>query len=234
METKLLNAIQEAVLNSNRASEAHIDGNISIIGDIPAYLANYNRIKVNIAEILNLAETKGASRKVATVKTDLRTRLNDTVLQFAGVVETFADDINDLQLRDDMKLSFSQVKRMRDDEIAPFCQFIHDRAQPHATALKDYNIQAADFTALQTLTSDYSAEAPQPRTKISQRKAVNAQIVALFKDNDKCFKKLDNQMKKLKTAHPVFVEVYFNTRLIIDTSSKPKPEEPENANNPPA
>lgn len=234
METKLLNATQEAMLNSNRASEAHIDGNISNISNIPAYLANYNQIKANIAEIISLAETKGASRKVASLKTDLRTRLNDTILQFAGVVETFADDINDLQLCDDMKITLSQVKRMRDDEIAPFCQFIHDRAQSHAAALKDYNIQNADFTALQTLITEYAAEAPQPRTKISQRKAVNAQIADLFKDNAKRFKKLDKQMEKLKAANPVFVETYFNTRLIIDTTSKPKPEETENVNNPPA
>ena len=234
MQTKLLTAIQEAVLNSNRASEAHIDANISIISGIPAYLANYNQIKANIAEIISLAETKGASRKVASLKTDLRKRLNDAILQFAGVVETFADDTGDLQLRDDMKIGLSQVKRMRDDEFAPFCQYIHDRAQPHATALRDYNIQAADFTALQTLITEYATEVPQPRTKISQRKTVNAQIVELFKDNAKRFKKLDKQMEKLKAAHPIIVETYFNTRLVIDTTSKPTPEDPENGNTPPA
>ncbi|MGC2235693.1 MAG: hypothetical protein WA584_06005 [Pyrinomonadaceae bacterium] len=222
MAAKLLNATQEAVLNSNRATESHVDENISIISGIAAFITNYNGIKTNIAGILEFANLKGASRTVALRKNDLRERLGNEVLKFAGVVETFADDTSDLQLLDDMKIKPSQLERIRDDELAPLCQFIHDRAQPHAAALKDYNIQAADFTALQTLISDYSAEVPKPRTIISQRKTNNANIAVLFKDNEKRFKNLDKQIETLRVAHPDFVNTYFTTRNVVDPTPKSK------------
>ena len=225
MAKKLLTAIQEAELNASRATEAHLDENIQIINGIPAFLANFNGIKANNAAILENAETKGASLTTASRKADLRQRLSDKTITLAGLVQTFADDTNDFQLRDDMKITSSQLKRMRDDELAPFCQFIHHRADAHAASLKDYNLKTSDFDALQTLIDEYSAEAPKPRTAISQRKTTNAHLAALFADNRKRFKKLDKQIETLREDNPDFVRTYFSVRTVADPltiSKKPK------------
>jgi hypothetical protein len=212
MARKLLTAIQEAELNASRATEAHIDANIAIIDGIAAFLANFNGVKANNAAILEDAELKGASLTTTSRKADLRLRLCDKTVKLAGVVQTYADDTADFQLGDDMKITASQLKRMRDDEFAPFCRFINHRASEHRAALKDYNLSDADFTELQTLIDDYSAEAPKPRTAISQRKTTNANLAALFKDNRNRFKKLDKQIETLREAHPDFVRTYFSTR----------------------
>lgn len=225
MKRKLLTAIQEAELNASRSNEAHIDENITIIDGIPAILANFKGIKANNAAILAAAEAKGASLTTSSRKGNLRDSLCSETIKFAGVVETFADDTSDLQLRDDMKITLSQLKRMRDDELAPFCRFIYNRALPHAAALKDYNLTAAVFTALLTLIDDYAAEAPKPRTAVSQRKTTNANIAALFADNKKRYKKLDKQIETLRAANPDFVTTYFSNREAakpLTTPKKPK------------
>lgn len=222
MAKKLLTAIQEAELNSSRAVEAHIDENISVFRNTSAVLANYNQIKANNAAILDATETKGASLTTSSRKKDLRQRLSDKTLKLAGVVETFADDTKDFQLRDDMKVTPSQFLRMRDDELAPFCRFIHDRAFVHAAELANYNVEAADFTELQTLINEYAAESPKPRTAISQRKTTNANIAALFSDNKKRLKNLDKQIETFREGNPDFVETYFNARVIVDPPVKKK------------
>ena len=162
---------------------------------------------------------------------------SDKILTFAGVVETFADDTNDLQLRDDMHVTKTQLRHIRDDEFAPFCQFIHTRASAHAAALKDYNIQPADFTELQTLITEYQMESPKPRTTVSQRKTINANLVALFADNKRRYKNLDKQIKTLITQSPDFVNTYFNARKIYDPPTRPEDKEngnPEGGNNQPS
>jgi hypothetical protein len=232
MKKKLLNAKQEAELNSSRSTEQHIDENITVINTIPAILANFNGIKANNAAILDSAEAKGASLTTSSRKGSLKDSLCDETLKFAGVVETFADDTSDLQLRDDMRITLSQLKRMRDDELAPFCRFIYNRALPHANALKDYNLTPAVFTALLTLIDDYAAEAPKPRTAVSQRKTTNANIAALFADNKKRYKKLDKQIETLRPTHPDFVRTYFSNREVANPMTIPKiPKDAANKTN---
>lgn len=229
MIKKLLTAIQEAELNASRAVEAHIDTDINVIGNSAAVLANFNQIKANNAAIFDATEAKGASLTTSSRKNDIRSRLGSETVKLAGVVQTFADDTNDFQLRDDMKVTPSQLQRMRDDEIAPFCQFIYNRASEHTSALREYNLEAADFTRLQTLINEYTAESPKPRNAVSQRKTTNANIAALFADNRKRLKKLDKQIETFRDENPDFVETYFNARVIVDPPKK-KNKEPTIAN----
>jgi Carboxypeptidase regulatory-like domain len=217
MAQKQLTAKQEANLNSQRTSEKHIDDNISIIAAIPAFLATFNQIKTNIAAILDGAQSKSASLTgIAAGKTSLRETLSGKIAAIAGVIQTFADDTGNAQLRAEMNITPSRLKRTRDEEIAPLCQFVHDRANAHLAALADYNITAARLAEIQTLINNYSAEVPKPRAAVSSRKTTNANIASLFKENDKLFDKLDKQIETLREDHPDFVNTYFSTREIVD------------------
>lgn len=220
---KQLNARQEAKLNSFRATEQHVDENISFINQIPAFLATYNQIKGKIASVLDNAQLKSASLAgIAAGKSNSRQTLTTKTVAVAGVVYTYAADIGDQTLQAEMDINQSRLKRTRDDELAPLCQFVHDRAQTHLAALADYNINAAKLTALQTAIDNYKADTPRPRTAVSNRKTTNVNIKTTFKDLDQLFDRFDRQIESLTEDHPDFVRTYFSTREIIDPPTKAK------------
>lgn len=226
----LLNARQEAKLNSARATELHVDANIGIINRIPAFNTLYEQIKDKIAAIIETAQLKGGALSgIATGKSELRQALSAKTLAVSGVVYSYAADIADQTLKAEMDIKQSRLKRMRDDELAPFSRFVHDRANTHIGALAAYNITADDLTELQTAIANYSATVPQPRTAISNRKTINENLRTLFRELGDLFKRFDRQIESLRESHADFVNTYFSTREIIDPASKSNTEPPPNA-----
>jgi len=225
---KQLNARQEAKLNSTRATEQHVDENIGLINAIPAFLATYHKIKAKIALILDATQIKSASLAgIAAGKSDLRQIVSTKTVAIAGLVYTYAVDIHDPTLREEMKLNQSRLRRTRDDELAPLCQFVHDRAETHLAALDEYNIDARKLAALQTAIDDFKAETPKPRTAVSNRKTTNVNIIEAFRELDDLFDLFDRQIESLTEEHPDFVRTYFSTRQILDPPTKSKkPKEP--------
>ena len=220
---KLLTAIQEAKFNAARATEQHVDANLAVISGIPAFLALYNQIKAKIAAIGETAQLKGGSLSgIATGKSGLRQTLTAKTLVISGIVYTYAADIGDQTLKAEMDIKQSRLTRTRDEELAPLCQFVHDRAQTHRAALADYNITASDLTALQTAIDNYKADVPKPRTALSNRKTVNANIRTHFKELNDFFKRFDRQIESLTQINPNFVSTYFSTREIVDPPTKSK------------
>jgi hypothetical protein len=220
---KQLNAKQEAKLNSFRATERHVDGNITLINKIPAFLANYNKIKTNIAVVFNNAEEKSAALTGITAgKTNSRQIVSTKTVAIAGLVYTYAADIGDQTLRAEMNINQTRLKRTRDDELAPLCQFVHNRTAAHLAALVNYNITSDRLADLQTAIDNYSAETPKPRAAVSTRKTTNANIVATFKELDDLFDRFDRQVESLTEEHPDFVRTYFSTREIVGPAARSK------------
>lgn len=226
---KLLSAIQEAKLNAARATEQHVDENIAFINSIPAFLALYNQIKAKIAAISDAAGLKAGSLAGITIgKSDSRQTVIEKAQAIAGVVYSYAADIGDTALKGEMNILPSRFTRTRDDELAPLCQFVHDRAQEHLAALADYGITAARLADLQTAINNYAADVPKPRAAKSSRKTVNANIKQLFRELDDLFDRFDRQVESLRETQPDFVNTYFSNREIVDSATKSK----ESGNNP--
>jgi hypothetical protein len=225
MQVKPLTKKQEAKVNSFRATEAHVDANLSIIAVFAAFVATFNKIKANIAQIIDYAGQKTASiAGYAEGKGGVRENLCRLAAAIAGLVYSYADDTGNVVLRSEMDFNYTKIKRTRDDELAPVCQLIHDRAVAVPTeTLKDYNLNAAKLTEFQALIDQYKAEAPKPRVAVSTRKTTGLNINNIIKETDSLYEKLDRQIESLRTDHPDFVVTYFSTREIIDSASKPKP-----------
>lgn len=220
---KQLNKRQEAKLNSFRATETHVDENISVISGIVAFAANWNKIKEKIALLIANAQLKSASLLgIAAGKSNFREILTEKAAVTAGLIYTYAVDINNETLREEMNITPSRLRRTRDEELAPLCQMIHDRAQTHLDALRDYNFNQTKLTALQTAIDNYKTETPKPRTAVSTRKTTNINIATTFKDLDKLFAIFDKQIESLRDEHTDFVNTYFSNREIVDPPKKPK------------
>lgn len=245
MPRRTLTALQESELTSFRSSQTHVAANISIIEGIASFLANYNKIKNNITAIDAAVELKSATMTgiAAGKKTNRQTMSEQTVI-VAGLVRGYAEDTGNERLRAEMDIKPSRLTRTRDEEIAPLCQLVHDRAVSEIPAemLKDHNLSAEKLAALQTAIDNYRAEIASPRTALSTRKNTTAEIAALFEETKTLYTRFDAQILSLKADHPTFVNTYFHTREFFNPPTRPKPADTEEGstpategdNNPPA
>ena len=109
---------------------------------------------------------------------------------------------------------------MRDDQLAPSCNNIHDAANTNLVALAPYGITAAMLTSFNTLITNYSAAVPKPRNAASLRKTYATTLKNMFKEADDILKnQLDKTSVQFKAANLEFYTAYKNNRIIIDAAT---------------
>lgn len=230
-----INARQNAKLNSYRATEKHIEDNAVITSSTPAFQTAFNILKAKIAAIVNTAQQKsGALTGVAADKKAAKQNLCKLAATVAGAIYAYASANNNETLQQSMNLPVTALMRARDEAVAPLCQMIHDRAESDFDALKDYGIKPVHLTDLQTALADYFAKSINPRSAVSNRKTVNANLTVLFKEADEILKnQLDKLIELFREDHPDFVNTYFETRIIVDppTRERKSKTDTDNKNN---
>lgn len=227
-----INAKQNAKLNSFRATEKHIEDNASVISSTPAFQTAFNNLKAKIAAIVDTAQLKSGSLSgIASDKKTAKQNLCKLASTIAGAIYAYASATGNETLQQSMNLPVTTLMRTRDEAVAPLCQMIHDRAESDLENLKDYGIKSAHLTDLQTAIADYFAKSITPRSAVTNRKTVNANINALFKEADEILKnQLDKLIELFRDENPDFVNTYFSTRIIVDPPSRAKTPKPTGNN----
>lgn len=224
--SKELTAKQNSKLNMYRTTAQHVEEN-SAIAVSPAFQTAFNKFKANIAAIQTTAQQKSATLTgIAADKANAKKAVCQMAANIAGIVFAYAAASDNEILKQEMNLSVTTLARTRDEALVPRCQMIHAKAAANLTALGEYGIKSDQLDALQTAIDRYSATTANPRVALSNRKTVNVNLAAIFKENDAI---LNNQMDKIieiyRPAHPDFVNTYFEARIIVDPptiAKKPK------------
>jgi hypothetical protein len=216
-----MNARQDSKLKMYRAVEKHCENNSSVTVLTPAFQTALENFKAKIAAINNTAQQKDVVLKgVAADKSHCKQTLCQQAAEVAGIISAFASVTSNNTLKQEVNFSATALLQTRDDQLAARCQNIHAKGLENLTALADYGITVPTLENLQTAINDYIAEAPKPRTAVSERKTHTNNLAALFAEADDILK---NQMDKLvvtfKAAHPDFVKSYESNRLIISFGS---------------
>ena len=216
-----MNARQEAKLTMYRATEKHGDDNSTIIAAVPAFQTAFTNFKAKIAAIINTAQLKDTPLTGMVVdKSSFKQTLCEMTANIAGVIFAFASATNNQTLKQEVNFTLYKLLKTRDEQLAPRCQGIHARAIENKDALEDYGITNTKLTALQTAINNYAAETPKPRTALSQRKTLTANLRQLFKDTDAILtEQMDKLVSNFKAANPDFVTAYFSNRQIIDPAT---------------
>lgn len=219
-----MNARQEAKLNMYRAVEDQLDNNPTVVSAVPAFQNAFNKFKAKIAEIISTEQKKDVPLSgIVTTKTNTKKTLAQKTSEIAGIISAYASEIGDETLKAEVNFSATKFLQTRDDQLAPRCQNIHDKAAQLLPDLTDYPINAAALTDLQTAIDNYSSTTAKPRTAASHRKMLSDNLIKLFRETDAI---LVNQMDKLaaslKKTNPDFVAEYFSNREILDPPTKAK------------
>lgn len=228
-----MNAKQTAKLKMYQATEKHCDDNVSIIVLKPAFHTAFTNFKSKITAIINITQRGDVPLKgIALDKKALRETLCKTASEVARLVSAYASIMENNTLKQEVNFTLSTLKQTRDTQLVPRCQNIHDRAAANLVALDDYGVTTQLLGILQTAIDDYLAELPKPRTAISQRSTLNANLAALFTETDGILRdQMDNLVVAFKLEHPDFVKTYEANRSIVDLPTRS--EQPESESLPP-
>jgi hypothetical protein len=222
-----MEAVLESKLNMLRATEKGCDDNPTIVTLVPAFAASVTTFKSKIVLILAAVQkeklvTSGVTIDKATAKKAICTAGAEN----AALVFAMASATTNEVLKQVVNFSYSDLFAIKDDELAPAIQNIHDAAQTNLVALAPYGITAPSLAIFQSVIDIYEAKVPNPKNAASVKKAVRTNLKTLFRETDLILKEqMDKTIGAFKTAHPDFVLTYKANRVIIDakkTSAKLK------------
>lgn len=213
-----MKARQEAKVSMFRAIIQLCEANAAIVATILAFQNAFNAFKATVEQISGATQlTDVPLQGITADKGNRKQTLAQRAADIAGIVFAFASANSNLTLRQEVNFNFSKLMKTRDEELAPRCQNIHDKAQENLGALKDYGIEAAQLAEMQTLIDDYAAATPKPRTAVSHRKTQHANVNQLIKQADEILKdQMDKLVVNFRAANPDFVAQYESNRIIID------------------
>lgn len=203
--------------------DAILDANSALFASLAALVTAHTTLKAKIAAISSASEQQKTVTLGATPdKNFTREALRTTTVTNAGLLFAYAVSTNDIILQELSRLTYTDLKELKDDELAERAQTIHDNANTHIASLAPFGITAAVLTSYQTLIDSYEVKAPIPRAKTSEQVALTEQVKTLIKETDSLLKNtVDKLMLNFKISEPEFYNTYKAGREIIDIGHIP-------------
>jgi Carboxypeptidase regulatory-like domain len=213
-----MNANQESKLNMYRTVQDICNLNIAIITGIPALQSVFNALVEFIENIISAATNESlVISGIAIDKTVAKKNLCQSATNMAGLIFAYASSIKNNTLKQEVNFAYTDLFRLRDEELVPAVQNIVTAANTNLADLADYGVTAATISSLQAIIAEYSTAVPQPRSAKSIKEMYGKNLKQLFKDTDDLLKtQMDKLVANLKTTEPNFVSTYKSARVIID------------------
>jgi len=221
---KILTSRQEAKRNMYDVVILKCDANLPIIATNAALLAAFEEFKAVIDNITAAAPLSAVvTTGITTDKQVSKADLSQITATIAGQIYAYAAKTGNNELKDSVDFSASQLKKIKDGEIAVRCQTIHDLGVSKKDVLADYGVTLAKLAALQAAIDSYTQSAPKPRSAITDRATVKANIRNYFAQADALLtEQMDKLVETLTEDQPDFVQTYKNARIIVDPKTKKK------------
>ena len=215
---KILDARQEAKLNMYQVVQSLCDANTPIVETNKAFANALIEFKAKIAQIdVGTGLTSLVLTGIAADKSVSKQDLSVIATQIAGLIFAFAAKTGNNTLKQAVNFSTTDISKLKDGEIAPQCQNIHDSGVANLANLADYGVTTAKLDDLQTAINSYTGHVAKPRTAITERATTKANIKQYFKQADAILtEQMDKLVENFKADNPDFVSTYRNARIIID------------------
>lgn len=214
-----MEAKKEAKLNMFNTVIALCDGNSAIIALVVAFQNSFNVFKTTVSAITTAAAQLEVPGKGLTVsKKSAKKTLAEFGAGVAGMVFAYASKEEDEELKEEMRISFSDINNAKDDEVGLICGNIYATANGLVAVLGDYGVTAALLLSFNDAIADYGSKAPKPSLNRSQKKAIRQGMNTLFKDADKVLKEqMDKTVVNFKlNGNAEFNGFYEAARVVID------------------
>lgn len=228
---KIITARQETKNNMYNVVIVQCDANLTIVATNAALAAAFEEFKATVGKINTAAQVSSAvTTGLTTDKKASKDTLSRTASIIAGQIFAYAAKTKNNELKEAVDFSQTDLRRLKDGELVPRCQTIHDLGVTNLGALVDYNVTNATLTDLQTTIQNYAESVPKPRAAQTDRSTVKLNIKNLFIEADDILvEQMDKLVESMSKTQPDFVNTYKSARVIIDP--KPKKKKPDGTGN---
>lgn len=213
-----MNNTQEAKLNMYNAVAGYCDQSTAATASLPAFAPALLTFKDGVSAIDAMALLEAnVITGIAINKADLKNLLCVSGAILAAALFAFATAEEDPILQQKVKYSFSDLMRLKDDELGIITQNLHNDAVPIVGDLLSYGVTLATLEDFQDSIEDYNETVAAPRIAVAVRKTYVAQLKTLFKQSDVFLKtQLDKLADQFKLTNPEFYTTYKNSRKIVN------------------
>src|SRR5438034_1083580 len=143
-----MTSIQKSKLNMYNAVMAYCNANAAITAAIPAFDTVMLAFKAEVTAIDTTAQLEVEVISGITIsKADLKKATASTGTGLAAALFAYAVSVNDPVLQQKANYSYSDLLKLRDDELTLIAQNIHDNAETLMAALTPYGVTAATLLA---------------------------------------------------------------------------------------
>lgn len=190
-----------------------------------AYATAYDQFSAALEELAHLSEVqKNTTAGVRIAKDALMIKVIENALSLAAILNAYACEIEDDQLKFLTKIHKSDLSRGTKMEKMRLLSRILELAQIHFPLLASYGVTQDKIDLLTQGREELSLALLQPRKAIIDRKTVTLSINEVDNKLSAILKgRLDNLMISIKKEHPEFHSKYFAARLIIDRATHKAP-----------
>lgn len=168
--------------------------------------------EVSVQRNLQATAIKGTTK----LKSQLRNEAIDIVLPLCGALQVYAKSIDDLDLAENARNTYSSISSLRDTILVMELNRMHSLLSANLAGLAPYNVTATQLTALQVATTKYSDVVASPRVRLTQKVSATNAIVTLLEEGTALFKDLDALALQYKFSNSVFYSEYTKSRKIIN------------------
>ena len=201
-------------------------------------------LQLRLRDVLNKIEgkqgeltedKKGKTEAKTITKHDL---IDDAVIHY-GQFYLYADEINDVELRNWANVSDHQLMHLGEDNLKPTLKVLLQKfdlvnTEPKKPELATYDLSLDVKAEFESKLNLFASQKTDVKTGRTDKSSARTSLTDLFHEYDHILLLLDKAMLKFKKTHPEFYQKYVSARVIIDLGGKhggnddtPPPENPE-------
>lgn len=154
--------------------------------------------------------------------------LIEKLYELSSMLFAYAVHTGDTVLQSKVDFRISDLKNLRDGELALSCRNVLALGLAHEAPMVEYNIGSDKLNTIQTLITKYEQNVPAHRVTVSERKTANEKIKTLLESALRItYDQIDRLMVQFKSTVPDFYASYMNARKIVNYGIRHEKKEPK-------
>lgn len=194
-----------------------LNSNLVKLQKIPALLRAKSQFDDLLEDVEELDDNIKVNKGVRMEKEALREAIADEALVLSGALQVFADQEEDLQLLETVKLNKREVANGPEKDVQAILKPLLEAGEGNLAVLADYGVTRSQLRSLATKLDDFSEMLGQPRQgliKVNVNKKLLEDVVQEMMDL--LNKRIDKLMLFFKVQDEAFYEEYQRSRVIVD------------------
>jgi len=198
------------------------DRNKSIIGQLPQYTENHEKLKELSSSITIASEQQKIDKTGSTAnKNQQAETLITLVADCARKLMAYAKLSDNLTLLGEVHIPESTFRGFTNTALHDYSQIIYDKGQENLEHLTEYGITAESQAVLLQAIQRYGESLVEPRLNTTITHQATIQLEVLFNEANTVLKKMDAAVEIIRLTQPNFYTGYHTARkmVIVGTGS---------------